>query len=299
MEVGNTIRHATQLIVALSKAVLSTLSRTWNSEHILTSGATYATPNESAVATPVSPPKYIDMTDEYWQYVDYRGGLFRIYWPASNDAPHLLDFPHAAGCRVEVVKMSQAMSREWRGTTVVDFGADSFLRHKDSDPLPIRKLAHPDSSSRNRLRYEFEMMKVIAALSLPIPEFHKLPLLDEHGIYGYRMEKLHKLDFDRLEDYAGQVESVLDQFHRAEISHGDIHMGNVMLDEYGKVKFIDFSYAGRIGDPIPSSIPFSIYESPNFHGQVDKERMRRCFPVPVGKPHLDAISRPPSPVILP
>jgi len=53
---------------------------------------------------------------------------------------------------------------------------------------------------------------------------------------------------------------------------------NVMLDEEGTVDLIDFSYAGRLNDPVPSHIPQHIYGSSHLiHALADEQRLESQF----------------------
>jgi len=92
------------------------------------------------------------------------------------------------------------------------------------------------------------------------------------------MQKLHRLDFKRLEQYRPDVAVAISRVHAAQMSLGDLQPGNVMLDEEGNVVLIDFTYAGLLNDPVPSHIPQHICGgSPFIHALADEQRLESKF----------------------
>ncbi|KAK5699197.1 hypothetical protein LTR17_023450 [Elasticomyces elasticus] len=114
--------------------------------------------------------------------------------------------------------------------------------------------------------------------SLPVPKYDSEPLIDKEGIYGYRMQKLHPLDFEKTGQYLSQIEAVLDKVHAMQFSIGDLHPGNVMLNDNGDIILIDLSYAGRLDHAIPSHIPGHVYgEARHFQSNGDQQRLKTYF----------------------
>ncbi|KAK5702446.1 hypothetical protein LTR17_022301 [Elasticomyces elasticus] len=123
--------------------------------------------------------------------------------------------------------------------------------------------------------------------SLPVPKYDSEPLIDKEGIYGYRMQKLHPLDFEKTGQYLSQVAAVLDKVHAMQFSIGDLHPGNVMLNDNGDIILIDLSYAGRLDHAIPPHIPEHVYgEALIFNCDADQQRLMTYFCEQVAFPHF-------------
>ena len=232
---------------------------------------------DAGTATCISAPA-ADDSGGYWCYVESKYAWYRFSWHKTINVPDLRRFPQVAGCNVSRVRLSREMTRTLRNSETIDHGADSCIRLTSTTGLPILKVAHPHALARDRLRWEFEMLKHMSNCSLSVPKYDPKPLTDSTGIYAYRMQKLHRLDFENLEQYRPQVAAAISRVHAAQVSLGDLHPGNVMLDEEGNVVLIDFSYAGRLNDPVPSHIPEYIYGgSPYIHTLADEQRLETQF----------------------
>ena len=230
------------------------------------------------MATPISATEPGENEFEFWRYVDFQGNLYRISWKGNSDCPDLSNFPYVENCEMKVLQLSAEMTQTWRESTLLDHGVDSCIREDSGHELPILKIAHPSTIARARVDYEFRKLKELSKFSLPIPKFDHSALVDEHGIYGYRMERLYKLDFEKIDIYHLEVRRILCKMHKDGYSYGDLHPGNVMLNDRGNIVFIDFSNVGRFGDPVPSHIPSWIYKSSTFHSSADNERLVDYFP---------------------
>lgn len=68
-------------------------------------------------------------------------------------------------------------------------------------------------------------------------------------IQGNTLENVlndHKyLQFDYILDLLKQIASGIEKSHNYEITHGDLHEGNIMIDNFGFVKIIDFAFWGE------------------------------------------------------
>lgn len=58
------------------------------------------------------------------------------------------------------------------------------------------------------------------------------------------LEENKKLHFDFILEIIKQLASGLEKSHNYEISHGDLHEGNIIVDDLGYVKIIDFAFWG-------------------------------------------------------
>jgi tRNA A-37 threonylcarbamoyl transferase component Bud32 len=104
------------------------------------------------------------------------------------------------------------------------------------------------------------MLKEFRASGLPVPLFDDEYLVDEKGIFGYRMELLTGVDFYDAPAVLPELEVIVHRLHECGLSHGGLHPGNVMRNSSGEVVFIDASSAGRLGQPVPDHIPWYYYD---------------------------------------
>ena len=191
---------------------------------------------------------------EVGRYVEIEGDLFRLVWTLDTEAD-IHPSPTDSNFDIWRVSMSKSMRKTWSNSVLMDHGANSCIRSIPSDPVHVIKLAHPTPAARAELSHEFEMMKELSQHSSPIPQFDPDPLVDEDGIYGYKMSKLKKLDFSQLEKYSADVEEAVSAMHAAGFSHGDLHPSNIMLNKEQRIVFIDPSYAGLVGDDVVALTP--------------------------------------------
>lgn len=224
----------------------------------------------SSKATPISPPTREFKDDPVWIYVEYASNVYHVTWDGCT--LNLDDFPHSEDYEVDLVELSHEICSTLLKSSLLDYGADSFIREDSSHPLPIIKISHPNRIARARLSYEFRILQRISELGIPVPRFANEPLLDSDGIYGYRMERLRKLDYANLEHYRSDVEQLLQRMHREGMAHGDLHPGNIMQNENGELVFIDLSCAGKSGDTVPTFIRPEAYEGDQFDIAADEQR---------------------------
>ncbi|KAF2209995.1 hypothetical protein CERZMDRAFT_100046 [Cercospora zeae-maydis SCOH1-5] len=169
------------------------------------------------------------------------------------------------------------MSRTLQSSTLLEYGSDAVVREQILHSFPIVKVAHPDEAARNRISHEFTMLRILSELKVPTPVFDTQALTDEKGIYRYRMERLYKLDYDKLREYKQDVEYMLRMLHSYGIAFGDLHPGNIMRNGVGELVFIDPSCAGYLEEPVPFFIRPEIYQATTFHQTQDEYRLASYF----------------------
>jgi tRNA A-37 threonylcarbamoyl transferase component Bud32 len=113
------------------------------------------------------------------------------------------------------------------------------------------------------------------AMSLPIPKVDEHPLLDDQGIFGYRLEYLFCLETNELLRRLPEVKKAVQQLHEAGFSHGDLSQSNIMKNKEGAIVLIDFGHAGKIGTQVPSSVPQWVYEDAVVTVEADKQALER------------------------
>jgi tRNA A-37 threonylcarbamoyl transferase component Bud32 len=112
-------------------------------------------------------------------------------------------------------------------------------------------------------------------MSLPITKMDDHPLLDDQGIFGYRLEYLFCLEKNELLQRLPEIRQAVQQLHEAGFSHGDLSQSNVMKNKGGAIVLIDFGYAGKIGTQVPSSVPRWVYENAVVTVDADLQALER------------------------
>ncbi|KAF1344784.1 hypothetical protein BDV97DRAFT_62150 [Delphinella strobiligena] len=172
------------------------------------------------------------------------------------------------------------MAQVWAASGLVDYGSDACIRCVHTGLYPIVKIALPQNEeARRRLRHEYEILGERSKLSLPIPKVDLKPLTDEDGIFGYKLEKLFRLQLSELSSRAKDIEASLDRLHCSGFAHGDLHPSNIMKNKDGEIRFIDFSNSGRLGHPVAPGIPSWVYKHELVHKMPDTSNLARFLPV--------------------
>lgn len=195
--------------------------------------------------------------------------------------PDLAHFPSLQeGTTYEPVPLSPPIAELFASSTLLNHGVDGCIRctHSSNEQLPIVKIALPRQISRARVQYEIEMLQEMKRYSIPVPAFDPVPLVDEEGgIFGYRMEKLFSLDFKNLGSVAEELRDIVDRLHECGFSHGDLNPSNVMRDGRGRLVLIDPSFSGRLGEVVPSHVPWWQYEGSVFSTTTDEKYLKQFF----------------------
>ena len=103
------------------------------------------------------------------------------------------------------------------------------------------------------------------------------PLEDNEGIFGFRLEYFHKMTKGETTCRAGEIKSLLEQFHQAGCCHGDIHFCDIIKRSNAEFAFIDFAYAGALGEPVPDHMPKYMHSSRVYQVEADLERVGASF----------------------
>lgn len=99
---------------------------------------------------------------------------------------------------------------------------------------------------------------------LSTPKIDPIPLANEEGISGYRMEALIKIPDGKIAFERRRLEEILFPLHKADFSHGNLTRSNIMEDRSGKLVLIDLGFSGRIGDQVPTDFPSWAYQDDCF-----------------------------------
>lgn len=160
--------------------------------------------------------------------------------------PSLSLFPRI-DATVHLVALSDAMAKVSAASVLLNYGTDGCIRCSHLEPLPIIKISHPNKTSRIRIQHESKMLKEMKRYSLPVPSFGNEPLIDDEGIFGYRMELLSPIDFSDLGAVSDDLKAIIDRVHDCGFSHGDLNPSNIMRNGSGSLVIIDPSFSGPLG----------------------------------------------------
>lgn len=190
--------------------------------------------------------------------------------------PSLAAFPRINGS-VRPIVLSDTMANALAASALLNYGTDGHVRCSHVGPLPIIKMCHPNKTSRLRIQHEFEMLKEMGHRALSVPLFGNEPMVDDEGIFGYRMELLTPIDFSALGAVSNDLKAIVDRMHDCGLSHGDLNPSNIMRTSSGSLVMIDPSSSGLLGEEIPDYIMSQQYESGVFCTTADEKYLKMFF----------------------
>lgn len=200
-------------------------------------------------AQPITLPSPIDKSLAI--NIDFNGDEYLVRWDGKT--PDLTSFPLVDNASVALISHTKRVKELWATSQVLAYGADSHIRTLDScgDEFSVCKVAINDRQ-RQLLREEFSILRDLSSKDIPVVRVHQEPLVDEHGIFGFRMERLSGIDIENGAEHMSEIKKAFEEVHRNGIVHHDIHPSNIMLNKEGLVTIIDFGRAGYIGQEVPA-----------------------------------------------
>jgi tRNA A-37 threonylcarbamoyl transferase component Bud32 len=225
----------------------------------------------------VSSPSKAEKAGYHTCIIEHQNKPYSITWSRSAKQPDITQLSTKPDWKCKQVDLGLEISDIWSGSMFVNYGADAILRCSHSGLYPIIKLAHQGEEFHLRIQHEFGIIQDMSrnAMSLPIPKVDEHPLLDDQGIYGYRLEHLFCLEKNELLQRLPEIRQAVQQLHEAGFSHGDLSQSNVMKNKGGAIVLIDFGYAGKIGTQVPSSVPRWVYENAVVTVDADLQALER------------------------
>lgn len=215
--------------------------------------------------------------------IDFNGNEYLIQWQGAwQEPPSLAGFPIVADATIIPIPHSSSVNNIWSQSEVLTFGADAHIRYLNfcNDEYPICKVAI-DDRQRRLLRDEFNILRHLATYHVPAVHTHPQPLVDEHGVFGFRMEKLAEIGSETAEDYIPEIEKAVNSIHQCGVVLHDISPSNIMLDERGHVTIVDFGRAGYIGENIPPDKAIGLKPTVNtFSISADRIALDRTIGMP-------------------
>lgn len=185
--------------------------------------------------------------------IDFEGHEYLLQWTGVwQQPPSLAHFPTVFDATVTPVPHSTSVDEIWSNSKLLKFGADAHIRllNACTDEYYICKIAI-DVRQRRLLQDEFHILRHLATHNAPVVRTHPQPLVDECGIFGFRMEELIEISNKTSKDYSLEIKRAVDSIHHCGIALHDISPSNIMLNKKDHVTMIDFGRAGYIGQSIP------------------------------------------------
>jgi eukaryotic-like serine/threonine-protein kinase len=201
-----------------------------------------------------------------------------MHYPSKEDyvkaVQHSESFASA-----ELRRANFVLDRLWQiprpaaGTTAVVFEAVI-----DGEPQALRFFTRDDASSRERydaLQEHFVARDLVphVAMSHWVDDGIRIsgrtwPVLRMQWISGRTLNRhvedlVKNEDTGQLESLAGAWRQLVLRLQRAEFAHGDLQHGNVLIDDKGKLRLVDFdcSWIGRFaGQPAPAETGHRNYQ---------------------------------------
>lgn len=204
-------------------------------------------------ALPIMPP-YPAGGGDWACGIDYNRTEYTIKWSGAWQPPCLRGFPNIHDLTIQEAYQSDAKRCCWQRSTMLDYGSYAYVRILNkSSRYPILKIAHHGDPNRHFISREFAMLKLCKIQ--PVVRVQEEPVSDENGLFGFYMQKLCKINRIELAERLDELKDVIKRVHEAGIAINDVSISNVMLDAQDNITLIDFGFAGRIGEKIPSFFP--------------------------------------------
>ena len=221
------------------------------------------------MAFPITPPYPASGGD--WAFgVDYNRKEYTTRWSGAWQPPSLLGFPYIQDLTIQEAYQTDEKRRCWQHSTMLDYGSYAYIRILDeSSRYPILKIAHHSDAKRQFISREFEMLRLLN--TQPVVRVQEEPISDEDGLFGFRMQKLYKINRVELAERLDELEDAIKRVHETGIAINDVSISNVMLDAQDKITLIDFGFAGWIGEEVPSFFPPWKSRRALFSVETDKE----------------------------
>jgi RIO-like serine/threonine protein kinase len=117
------------------------------------------------------------------------------------------------------------------------------------------KLAHKSQLSRKLISDGYSTLTNLSSQGLPIVQVD-YAFKDKDGIFGFRMERLFRIRPKDISHHYEAIEDAVHQLHEKGYVHADLTFSNIMLNDQGEVRLIDFGHAGKLGEPLPPYHPY-------------------------------------------
>jgi hypothetical protein len=228
--------------------------------------------------TPFSPRFKQEDRNRHYMFIEIDGQPKEASWRRERGWAFLPGFINTRP-ELDVVILDLEFSDTkrvlWENSTLLGYGSNACARleRNSKSAHPVIKLAHPRAYRRERIQHEFEMMQRLSHLSF-VARIDPEPLRDGEGIFGFRLERLGKVEKQETTARKEEIKGLLDQLHQAGYCYGDIHFCNIMKRSDGELVLIDFSCAGALGEAVPDHVSKHLHPNRVYSAEFDLERLQ-------------------------
>ncbi|KAI7459448.1 hypothetical protein KC353_g1642 [Hortaea werneckii] len=207
-------------------------------------------------------------------YVEVSGRPYEAHWTGDWAVFDFSDTTKLKEFQLIPMALSTKVLELWARTETLAFGAYACVRLDAAALYPVVKIAHPNDQCRRLVHREFEIMQRLHHTGA-VAEVAADPLVDEHGTYGFRLERLYRIDLDELEKRHDEVKELLNTIHAAGYCHGDFSPSNVLKTKTGRLLMIDLAFGGLVKDKTPDFFPGYLFQDGVFTEAVDYQRLEK------------------------
>lgn len=201
-----------------------------------------------ALAIQISPHFYYPPIRATAISIEYRGAEYVLPWPDTARYPRLENFDDFKNDMIGI-DHSPEEDNIWRRSTLISYGVYAQVRQLNGETdFPIVKIASKHVDARKHIQNEFDLLTTLCQITTVV-KIHGVALVDNQGIFGFRMEKLDEISIEDRLKYIGQVRDAVEEVHKAGVAHCDLSFSNIMKRKQ-KVKLIDFGLSGKLGETI-------------------------------------------------
>lgn len=175
------------------------------------------------------------------------------------------------------VQHSPEEDKIWQSSAFLSYGAYAQIRelNKETD-FPIVKMASRHADARKYIENEFRVLRTLSRIS-SVVKIQGVALVEDQGIFGFRMEKLDEIPTDDRLTYISQIKDAVEDVHKAGFAYCDLTFSNIMMKGH-QVKLIDFGLSGTLGDAVPEDhLLRKFYGIDKFSTSIDKKKIDRLI----------------------
>lgn len=227
------------------------------------------------VLEPFSPPFAIEKKSKrYGCYIDIDGVPHEASWTGDWAIFEFTTTSQIPNFQLHPLELPNELLAVWKSSCPLAFGSHASVRSGETDPYPVVKIAHPTPKCRRLVEREFKIMRDLSKLEA-VAQVAGEPLTDHDGVFGFRLERLYRVELEDLQLRFQEVQFLLDSLHTAGYCHGDCSFSNIMQNQEGRLVLIDLAFAGPLGSKIPEGFPVHLFPEGLYTVNVDRERVKK------------------------
>jgi hypothetical protein len=227
---------------------------------------------------PFSPPFCIDRkVKRTGCYMDVDGVPHEASWTGDWTVFDFTNTSSFTDFRLSPLQLTTDIMTIWKDSRHMPlaYGSHASVRSEGVDSKFVIKIAHPNDKCRRLVEREFNIMRDLSDLDA-VAKVASEPLVDKDGIFGFRLERLYRVELEEFQARLQEVGCLIDSLHDAGYCHGDCSFSNIMQNREGKLVLIDMALSGPLGSDVPEEIQRSLVRSSRYTADIDREMMKRC-----------------------